>query len=1049
MPRPVRQIALLLFGSGMSALIYQVAWLREFRLVFGASTAASAAVLAIFIGGLGLGGLLLGPRADRHPSPLAFYARLETAVALAAATTPLLLWITRQTYVAVGGTATLGIALGTVVRLVLATLVLAVPTVLMGGTLPAAARAAESPEDAPRRGVALLYGVNTLGAVTGSFLATFFMLEAFGTRRTLWLACLVNLLVATAARSLAHRLAAQAPAEPEAEAEAAALRPAPLRFVLAAAALVGFAFFLMELVWYRMLGPLLGGSVFTFGLILSVALLGIGLGGAFYALLGRERGASLAGFAWTCLLEAATMLYPFALGDRVALLALFLRPLGALGFWGHVLGWTGVTAAVALPASIVAGYQFPMLIALLGRGRRDVGREIGLTYAWNTVGAIVGSLAGGFGLLPALTAPGCWRGVGLLLTGLGVAALVVSLRGSAERARAIGPALLAVAVVALLATPGPSAVWRHSGIGAGRATLSLMAPPNLIRDWLHHERRAVRWEADGVESSVALDTRALGLTFIVNGKVDGHATLDAPTQVMSGLLGTILHPHPRHALVIGLGTGSTAGWLGVVPGIERVDVVELEAAILEVARACAPVNQNVLANPKVEITIGDGREVLLTTKRRYDLIFSEPSNPYRAGIASLFTREYYEAAAARLEENGLFIQWMQAYEVDAPTVRRILATVRSVFPAVETWRTDQRNVLLLATRRPITYPVDALRQRIAAEPYRQALLRAWHASDLEGFLAHFVARTSLVDAVAAQEGPEAVNTDDWNRVEFGFAAAVGRHGLFSMDELINVARLRGEDRPAVSDGDVDWTRVEDERLAIESGIGAEGRLDLTEAQRLRGSALTDYLNGDATEALATWRRQDREPVSLRELELMAEALAGTGDAKALTYIERLRALSPAEADAILARLRVRQGRLADGAEALEAAFVRHRSDPWPATVVMQHAFELALEISRRDRGAAFKLLRALEPPFAALALHEERQRTALDIAWPLAAPACVQALAPFEPHVPWEERTLWLRLQCYVVARSPMAPAAAADLEAYRRGEPIAFAQRLLPSAQP
>jgi len=208
--RPLR-IALLLFGSGMTALIYQVAWMRELRLVFGFSTAASAAVVAIFMGGLGLGGWILGRRADLATRPLAFYGWLEIAVTASAAVTAGLLWLVRAAYIAVGGSVRLGIAGGTVARLLLSAIVLAVPTVLMGGTLPAATRAAESDEDAGRRFLALLYGSNTLGAVAGTLLSTFYLLERLGTRETLWAACAVNAAVGFAAVVLARGMT---PVEP-------------------------------------------------------------------------------------------------------------------------------------------------------------------------------------------------------------------------------------------------------------------------------------------------------------------------------------------------------------------------------------------------------------------------------------------------------------------------------------------------------------------------------------------------------------------------------------------------------------------------------------------------------------------------------------------------------------------------------------------------------------------------------------------------------------------------------------------------------------------
>src|SRR6185503_3885080 len=184
-------------------------------------------------------------------------------------------------------------------------------------------------------------------------------------------------------------------------------------------------------------------------------------------------------------------------------------------------------------------------------------------------------------------------------------------------------------------------LWRHSGIGAGRTPPEVIANVNALRGWKLGVRREIEWDGDGVESSVALALDQTGYSFIVNGKSDGSARGDAGTQVMLGLLAALRVPQPKSALVIGLGTGSTAGWLAAIPGMERVDAVELEPLVLNVARACATVNHDAMNNPKLHVSIGDARETLLTTKTRYDVIASEPSNPFRAGIASLFTAEYY------------------------------------------------------------------------------------------------------------------------------------------------------------------------------------------------------------------------------------------------------------------------------------------------------------------------------------------------------------------------------------------------------------------------
>ena len=1037
---PPPRVAPLLFFSGCCALVYQIAWLREFRLVFGASTAASAAVLAIFVGGLGAGALLLGARADRQPRPMLFYARLEAAIALSAAVTPGLLWLVRQAYIALGGTLSLGHVGGALLRLLLSAVVLALPTWLMGGTLPAAARAVASSGDAGRSSVALLYGFNTLGAVTGSFVATFLMLEVFGTRATLWLACLVNLLVATAARQMAQTL----PEPAGSDATEASAPAAPVWLVLTASAGVGLAFFLMELVWYRMLGPVLGGTVFTFGLILSVALLGIGVGGTAYSVLSRGRPATLLAFAWTCLVEAVALAVPYALGDRIAVLAHTLRPLGEMWlFWGHVLVWTSLCAIVVLPAAVVAGYQFPMLIALLGRGREGLGRHIGLAYLWNTLGAIAGSLAGGFGLLPLLSAPGAWRAAVWMLTGLGCLALFHAARAARQSRRALLPALVAAGAVALCFAPGPTAAWRHSGIGVGRAG-DIPRSAAALKDWLQYHRRSVQWEADGVESSVAVVDHGPGFSFVINGKDDGNARADASTMLMSGLVGGLLHPAPRRSLVIGLGAGATAGWLAAIPSMERTDVVELEPLVRRVAAAASAVNADAMSNPRLHVFIGDAREILLVSRERYDLIVSEPSNPYRAGIASLFTSEYYAAVSRRLADGGLFLQWVQAYEIDSATLQSIYATLAGVFPVVETWQVDAGDLLLVGSRRALVHDAARLRARVAEEPFRSAVRAVWRVLDLEGVLSFHVARPEFARLVAERSG-HLKNTDDRNSVEFGFARTVGRQGLFPIPELRSAAEQLGMDRPEVS-GSVDWESVVDERIAafsFEAKTPQPGRT-ATPSRRALATALSQYASGQLEGAFVAWRQVGRPPRNVTELALLAEGMAENGSADPGPAIDQLRALQPVEADVILSRASLRAGDAARAAEALAAAFQRYRTDPWALPSLMRRALPLALEIARRDSAQSDRLLDAVSAPFAVNAWEDER-RGARDALATLTGRkgACREAVKAFEPHVPWTGKWLAHRLDCYTETADPGAGQAASDLREFAETQPMRLSARL------
>ena len=1035
-------ISALLFGSGACALIYQTVWLREFRMIFGGSTAASAAVLAVFMGGLGAGGIVLGRKVDHKPRPLRFYAHLELLIALMVACSPFILWLVRAGYFALGGEAAIGHFAATLCRLLLATLVLGLPTFLMGGTLPAAGRAAETADDVRRSKLAIIYGANTLGAVVGVLLSTFYLLEQLGNRNTLWVACVANVLIALAAVAVS-RSASSTPsaASPSPKSEESSKPAAPVFFVLVAAGIVGFVFLLMEIVWYRMMTPLLGGTTFTFGLILAMALFGIGLGGAAYSFFGTTRRPTLGAFAFTCAVEALFLAAPYALGDRLALWALLMRSLGAVGFHGDILAWTQLTAVIVFPTAFVAGWQFPLLIGLLGKGREKVGSHIGSAYACNTLGAIVGSLAGGFGLLPALSATGVWKFAIVVLALLGFGSWILAYRIHRRFIPILVPAGVTVAALLMLLATGPTATWRQSAIGAGRANDRSVIDRQRVEEWLRLQRRYLLLQEDGTESTLGISTRR-SITFLINGKSDGNAWGDAGTQVMSGLLGAILQPKATRSLVVGLGTGSTAGWLADIPAMERVDVVELEKAVVKVAELCGPVNRNVLSNPKVRPAYGDARETLLTTREDYDLIVSEPSNPYRAGVASLYTKEYYQAAARRLRPGGLFLQFVQAYEVDGATIRSIYTTFGSTFPVVETWQTSESDLLFVGAMQPLQYDVEALRARIAEPPFKSALEKVWRVDDVEGFLSHFVANEAFAkDIVAGRKS--FLNTDDRNHIEFGFARSVGKSWGLKIAELRESAHRRGQHRPATI-GEVDWNSVEERNLSMDVHIGTPRPSSYsfaTEEQRRRLAAISAYVAGAPQEALNLWSQQPRDAQGLTENAMVAHMLAWVGDPRAMDYIEKVAASHPGEASMLTGFLRARQGRFTEAAAAIESAYLSLRTDPWMMAPIAALSYEVAQYVAAQDRSGnvALRLYRALEQPFSVYVFEEDRRK-----AFALIAPQAdrgrpgkytQQAMHTFEPDVPWDRQFLKVRRDCYRELGDPLLAKAEEELARFIASE--------------
>ncbi len=1054
-----RLIAILLLLSGLCALIYQVGWLRELRLIFGGTTLASAVVLAIFMGGLGFGGLFWGRIADRYDNPLRLYAFFEIGIALLAAISPFLLTLTQNVYFSLGGSLAMGPTVALLVRIGASAVVLGVPTFLMGGTLPAVVRAVENDADLGRRTLALLYGLNTIGGVCGVILATFFLLELLGTRMTIWSGSLLNLLVGFAALFLATRIGAAQGEEasnltPDISGNGAdetglvitsstVLSP---NFIYGAAFLVGFSFFIMEIVWNRMLTPLLGGSVYSFGLVIAVVLAGIGLGGWIYSIGNKRLSATVQTLAVTLSLEALALAVPFALGDRLAILAALLRPFGEIGFGGLLVGWTIVTTCVVFPASLVAGFQFPLLVNLLGVGRKDVGKHTGRIYAWNTFGAISGVLAGGMGLVRFLSAPGCWVAVVIMLCFLAGAFVLKSFFWQGRKVLPVFSLLGIGAALLLISAEGPTAAWRHTPVGVGNVSLTGKSSAG-IRDWLNQSRRIIFWEVDGIESSIGLQAYD-GLGFLINGKVDGNASRDARTQIMGPLISAILHPGPKKALVIGLGTGASAGWLADIDSVEHVDVMELEPAMLEVARRSSLANRNVLENKKVKMIIGDARESLMTSKQKYDIIFSEPSNPYRAGIASLYTEEYYHAVYDRLQPDGYFSQWVQAYDVDSETLYVITATLSTVFQEVEVWQTKLNDLIFVCSKSKKMHSMPALRDRLASEPFKSAMMAGWGVHDLEGFLAAKLSGPEFAEDIKERYVEKGlINSDDKMLVEFGFARNTGITAPPSITGFRQSFKSKDNIKPVWAEEfkEVDWSRVNKSYSVMFPEFIGELLRYGDNSQQLQNwqTVYSSFLMQDYRTILSIWQSGEWRPEYPLELAIIGEAFADASDQRAMKWAEELSEFWPVEAKIILGRYFWKRGEVEQAYTVMEAAFLEYRQNPWPHSTVMKHALDLVVEMAFNHADVGARFYELLSVPFSVYNQEDRRLFTLLTLSSTMDCEHGAEVLELIEPNVPFKKKVLEYRQRCYEETGSPHLKQARLDLEEFNETIPLPFTANL------
>ncbi|MEM7349246.1 MAG: fused MFS/spermidine synthase [Acidobacteriota bacterium] len=1048
--------ALLLFVASFGALVYQVTWPRMLLPIIGASAAATTAVLAICMAGMGLGASVQGRRTDEIPLPLTSFGRLAIGSSLTAAATPLLILLLGPIYDALGGGPGLGLAGATLARLLLSALVFGLPSFLIGSLLPIATQAVSRGSESERGTLGVLSGATFLGAASGVWATTFILLPTLGSRQSVWVASTIHFLLAFAALIMGKP---RATTTAEGSTVSAASKPkhqtpspphAASGWMLPIAAIASGAFILMVRVWYRLLTPVLGGSSYAAGLILTVVLLGLGGGGLIYAASARDRSPTALTFAATCSWQAICLGLPYALGDRLAILAMLVRPLGDAGFGMLVFNWLGLAAPLVLPAAIVAGYQLVLGAETLGAGFDGGGRPVGQAWAWLLGGALLGSIAGGFWLIPWLTTSGTWRVVIGLWVALGLATLFGSWK-SRRTQFGLGSAAIPMAIgllgLTLCTTQGPTTFWQHSPIGIGRMPASFDGRNELLEQ-VHERRRAVALEIEGVESSVALEYHEQYATRVDGQAVDSVARA-APARVMSVLTGAALHREARRGLVLGLGHGLAAGWLAEVASIERVDVVEVEPALRAIAELSSPINHDVLRHPKVRWIVGDAREFLRTSDETYDLIFSQISDLQQPGDSRLLSREYYSSANARLASGGLLLQALQVDSLDADQLRTIYATVGSVFPVVESWQVSHDDLLLVASQEKLEHDVDRLRRRLAEDPWASGLDWTWGVTGLEGFYSGYLAAPGLATELAERQATgRGLHSDDHPRLEWGFTRNLGRRGLLRLDPLRSLARDGGLDRPAIRSGAIVWHRVDDLQTVRQVAWGSRPELpagfDTAADHRVR--ARQAYSSGDLRRALLQWSQQTQAPANPLDRLLLAEAAAEFGDPRVASIVEPLRSRRPVDVEAVLARYQLRQRSPQDSLRHLIQAVHNARAHPWFHPATMLRLLALAQTLAESDQALAEEIFEALRAPFALRHLEEARQRTRLAIANRLAAPElCVEAIQTFEPHVPWESQFLHDRVNCYQRAGHPLRQTAQADLQRFLDATPPSLEAGLMP----
>jgi len=760
-------LAVLFFCSGASALIYQVIWLRKLGLVFGVTVFAASTVWASFMSGLAIGSLLAGRVADRVRRPLLWFAAAELLIGVSALMTPGALALLQQWYVSFYGAAAQHPALVTLTRVVMTLAVLFVPTVLMGATLPLVIKSSlvKAEQLGPRLG--LLYGTNTAGAIVGTLIAGLLLIPTFGMSTSLVAAAALNVAVALVAGAMAFlwpvRPAPAAADDPGAAPEGVLADDLPRRvrlLVLAVFTLSGFASLAIEVIWFRVVVLLIRPTVYGFSMMLATLLFGIAAGSYIAAiLLKRPR-------RWIAVVAVFELAMALTALSSVQMLALHPQAVRVAAPWiEYVLAPYQSFALVAsvltiLPSALLMGVAFPIGLRLwAGTGAQVsavVARRVGTFYALNVTGSIVGSLAAGFLLLPLLGSRWSLVLVSALILLSGLALLAHS--ELARRTRvAVGAVAVGVFAVGAAAVDDPFALFLQ----------------------LRYPNQQVIWKEEGVQATVSVHRMGDHLVLNLEGN---HQASDIPSSVSVhraiGHLPMVLHPEAREALVIGLGGGATAGAVSIHSGVD-VDVVELARSVVNAAQFFEHVNHGVLKRPNVHLRVDDGRNHLLATRRKYDVITADLILPIYSGAGNLYSAEYFRLVHNALKDDGLALQWVWGTEAEYKTIMR---TFLSVFPDATLWRGGS---LMIGSRRPLVLRRADYEWKMQVPGRREALLELGY-DTFEKLTAGYVAGA---DEMRSFVGAGPILTDDRPLTEYFLS--------LPRDRDIDITGLRGDVRPLI------------------------------------------------------------------------------------------------------------------------------------------------------------------------------------------------------------------------------------------------------------
>lgn len=767
-------LPILTFFSGVAALIYESLWMRSFGLIFGNTTHAITVILATYMGGIALGSYLVGRVKVRNP--LKTYAFIELLIAASAIMAFFLLKQMPGIWGSILRNMPLPIYLEVPSRILLAGLIILIPTLGMGATVPMLVQIL-SRNVSHHKVLSRLYYMNTLGGAVGILAATFFLFPALGLSKTYSIAITLNILIAGI--SLLIVLLKKIPityGQHDHTINTSKTVKVSTTFILVAS-IVGATSFCLEILWSRSFALVIGSSIYSFNLMLFSFLLGLVIGTLLYEMYWKKiknPGKLLTGLL--LMLGLGIILSAVVIG-WLPLFYYSLMDFLPLSFGVYQVVGFLMCFFIMVFLTTIFGFIFPLLLRLVSKDTLDPAESRLITsklYAWNTLGTLIGALLTGFVIIPIYGLQNGYVIAATMPLILGFIVLGIHKKWPLPT-RVVSVSAIVVAVVVLSIVWKP---WEPLVVTSGLYKYGLQQTKGtrsrgiaLLKSF--KENRKIVYYSEGIEGVVSVtNTEGMGFFLSVNGKIDASIE-DQVTQKMLAHVPMVHNPNSRNALVIGWGSGCTSGTAGLYP-LQSIETIEIEPAVYKTRTLFSGINNEIYNDPRFHIVFKDGRNVLLTTPKLYDIITSEPSNPWITGVSNLFTKEFYQSGLARLNEQGVFCQWFHIYDMPLEVLQSQVQTFCSVFPDAMLWIVPPEHLrmnessfmngdlLLIGSREPIT--IDMKRIKLLFDnPAIKNDLASCGIDNIESFVSNAILdRKGLLRL--CDNAP--LNTDDYPYIEF-------------------------------------------------------------------------------------------------------------------------------------------------------------------------------------------------------------------------------------------------------------------------------------------